>query len=361
MGATLFRYFFTRYLVMTLQIFAGLAILIYIVDLAELNRSLADRLNVSFIDTMVLSAMRVPRVIQLAIPFIILIAAMTALATFNRRYELVVARAAGVSAWQFLAPLCLTSFVIGIVALVAFNPLAAWTFSMAERIEGEVRGRTTASSSALKIPWLRQQTDEGTSIIGAINTAERGRLLFDATVIRFEDDGRIRDRLDARRAVLMDGAWELYDVTINEAGKERRAVERMRVKSGLRLAYIEEQLTRPEAIPVFELPRKIEAARSFGINANGFLMQFHSLLAGPVFLVAMTLIAATVSLKFARFGQSATMILGGILAGFLLYVVTVLAKAFGSAGLVPPLIAAWIPVTVSMFYGVTFLLYKEDG
>ena len=75
----------------------------------------------------------------------------------------------------------------------------------------------------------------------------------------------------------------------------------------------------------------------------------------------MTLIAATVSMRFARMGQSVAMIMGGILAGFLLYVVTVLVKAFGDAGLVAPFIVAWIPVLVAMFFGVTFLLYKEDG
>lgn len=55
------------------------------------------------------------------------------------------------------------------------------------------------------------------------------------------------------------------------------------------------------------------------------------------------------------------MILGGILAGFLLYVLSELVKAFGSAGLMPPVVAAWIPVVLAAFYGVTFLLHKEDG
>ena len=105
----------------------------------------------------------------------------------------------------------------------------------------------------------------------------------------------------------------------------------------------------------------MRAAWSFGLNANNFGMQFHSLIALPMLLVAMTLIAATVSMRFARMGQSVTMILSGVLAGFLLYVVSVLVKAFGTAGIVPPVVAAWIPVVVAMFFGVTFLLYREDG
>jgi len=102
-------------------------------------------------------------------------------------------------------------------------------------------------------------------------------------------------------------------------------------------------------------------ARSFGLGANAFAVQYQSLLALPLLLVAMTLIAATVSLRFIRFGQSGAVILAGILAGFLLYVVSVLAKAFGTAGAVPPFVAAWLPVIIAMALGVTVLLHKEDG
>lgn len=134
-----------------------------------------------------------------------------------------------------------------------------------------------------------------------------------------------------------------------------------RVSTNLRPEFVEERLARPEAIPFYELPGKIEVAQSFGLKASSFATQFHTLMALPFLLVAMTLIAATVSMRFQRMGQSATMILGGVAAGFLLYVVSVLVKAFGNAGFVPPVVVAWIPVVVAMFFGVTFLLYKEDG
>ena len=41
--------------------------------------------------------------------------------------------------------------------------------------------------------------------------------------------------------------------------------------------------------------------------------------------------------------------------------ITVLVKAFGSSGVVPPFVAAWIPVVVAMFLGSTILLHQEDG
>jgi len=76
---------------------------------------------------------------------------------------------------------------------------------------------------------------------------------------------------------------------------------------------------------------------------------------------AMVLIAATVSLRFARFGGIGWMILGGIGAGFVLYVVTKVAKDLGNAGLVDPSAAAWSPAVIGMLIGFSVLLNQEDG
>jgi lipopolysaccharide export system permease protein len=213
----------------------------------------------------------------------------------------------------------------------------------------------------VRIPWIRQRDVEGATLIGAKSTSKRGTQLNGATFIEISDSGDILRRIDARQANLEDGRWVVQDAVEQHHGEAPEQLARLEIKSSLTPEVVEEKLARPETVPFFELPAKMRAAWSFGLNGNGFGMQFHSLFALPMLLVAMTLIAATVSMRFARMGQSATMILGGVLAGFLLYVMSVLVRAFGTAGIVPPVVAAWIPVTVAMFFGVTFLLYREDG
>ena len=210
-------------------------------------------------------------------------------------------------------------------------------------------------------PWIRQKTDEGDTVIGARTVLNQGLELSDAVFFQIDTNGQISERMDAERAFLRDGYWELVNVRRFRDGQRAEAEASVRIKTNLKPEFVQERLALPETIPFFELPLKIQVARSFGLKANAFAMQLHSLIALPPLLVAMTLIAATVSMRFARMGQSATMILGGILAGFLVYVVTVLVKAFGTAGFVPPVIAAWVPVVSAMFFGVTFLLYREDG
>jgi lipopolysaccharide export system permease protein len=286
---------------------------------------------------------------------------MASLISLNRKYELVIARSAGISAWQFLVPCCTGALLFGILAVGVLNPLAARAYTRSEFVESQFRSGKSNAVSAFGAPWLRQKTGEGDTIIGARAVLNQGLELANVVFFSLNQSGDIVERRDAAHAYLRDGYWELHDVRLLREGTHLELRETDRIATTLRPEFVQERLARPETIPFFELPAKIEVARSFGLRANGFATQFHSLVALPLLLVAMTLIAATVSMRFARMGQSATMILGGVLAGFLLYVITVLVKAFGNAGFVPPFIVAWIPVVVAMFFGVTFLLYKEDG
>lgn len=360
MGWTLGRYFFFRYVTITSWFFIGIFALVFIIDFTEFSSSTAGLPGFSIQIALAVSALRVPMVMQQVVPFVGLFAAMATLVSLNRRYELVIARAAGISAWQFLLPACVGALLFGIATISILNPLAAYGFSRAENMETSLRSGHSNVVSAFSAPWIRQKTDEGDTIIGARAILNQGLELADAVFFRFDASGNITERLDAKRAFLRTGFWELIDVTGMKGGGGK-PVPSTRIKTNLRPEIVQERLARPETIPFFQLPAKIEVARSFGLRANAFAMQFHSLVALPPLLVAMTLIAATVSMRFARMGQSATMILGGIVAGFLLYVVSVLVKAFGTAGFVPPVMAAWFPVIVALFFGVTFLLHKEDG
>jgi lipopolysaccharide export system permease protein len=360
-GFTLGRYFFLRYVTITAWFFVGVFALVFLVDFTQFQNVVAGLSTYSFTSALTVSAMRVPMVMQQTVPFIGLFSAMATLVSLNRRYELVIARSAGVSAWQILTPVALGAFVFGLFTIIFLNPIAAIGFERSQGIETNLRAGDTNRSTAFQEPWLRQNFGGVDTIIGARAVLNGGLELNGATFFRFDADGDFSDRLDAEHAYLRDGYWELQGIESFAEGKRIVSTDPVHIPTGLTPDLVQERVARPETVPFFELPSKISVAQAFGLSADAFAMQFHSLVALPLLLVAMTLIAATVSMRFARMGQSEVMILGGILAGFLLYVVSVLVKAFGSAGIVPPVIAAWVPVIVAMFFGVTFLLHREDG
>ncbi len=359
---TLSRYFLRRYLVIATMYLVGIFLLIFIIDATEFMRRMSVFPKYTPLMAAAVSAMRIPMIFLQVVPFVALFAAMSTLYVLNRKYELVVARGAGVSAWQFLAPIATGAFLVGLFMVLVVSPLSAYGFAKAEAIEAEWRAGRSNVVQTRASPWLKQRTEEGESIIGGKSVIDAGRTLVDVTVIRFDENGDIRDRIDARRALLTDdGYWTLVDPVINVNSQPPVVRKQMQLATNLKPEFVSEQLTQPEMIPFFELPQKIELAQSLGLRAGAFSMHFHWLIALPGMLVAMTLIAATVSLRFVRFGQSLSLILGGVLAGFLLYVVSVLVKAFGTTGYVHPATAAWFPVVLAALFGVSFLLFKEDG
>jgi len=112
---------------------------------------------------------------------------------------------------------------------------------------------------------------------------------------------------------------------------------------------------------VWVLPDFIATARRMGLNPDKFRVELHTLIGRPVFLLAMVMIAATVSLRLTRYGGLWRLILTGAAIGFLLYAFSEIAGDLGGNGLIDPALAAWLPPLVALTFGATALLFQEDG
>jgi len=357
---TLGRYFLGRYLMTTFWFFLGVTSIVFLVDFSETASRLGGLPGYSVTLGLIMTSVRLPLILQQTVPFIALFVGMTTLIGLNRRYELVITRAAGISVWQFMTPFIVGALMVGMLTMLVLNPIAAWGQRQAQVLEADLRGDPSFRKT-LSVPWLRQISGKDDVIIGANTVLDNGTTLANPVFIHFDPQGDVVLRQDAASAKLKDGYWLLNSVVERRPGEIPAHKDSVQVRTNLKQDFVSERLMQPETIAFYDLSNRIAIARSFGISTKALETQFHFLLSQPFLLVAMTLIAATVSLKFSRFNQSRSVILGGIVSGFVLYVVTVLVKAFGSSGVVPPFVATWIPVIVALALGATMLLHQEDG
>ena len=77
------------------------------------------------------------------------------------------------------------------------------------------------------------------------------------------------------------------------------------------LAQVRESFATPETVPFWQLPFYIDLAERAGLGAAGYRLQYQQLLSRPFLLTAMVMLAASVSLRFFRFGGVQKMVLGG--------------------------------------------------
>ncbi|MDQ0510162.1 LPS export ABC transporter permease LptG [Ancylobacter amanitiformis] len=359
-GRTLAIYFGRRFLTSVLGIFIGCAFLIMLIDFLELSRRVGER-DVDSATLLLLVLYRVPYFTEQLLPFAVLFGAIGTFLTLSRRLELVVARSAGVSAWQFIAPACILALLLGVFSTTVYNPLSAEFKERASRIEAEIFNRQTGLfASTTGGYWIRQQSVDGEAIIQAAAQSDRGRQLSGVNVFLFGGDGKLLERIEARTATLEEGAWRLSDVRVLTPEIGLQAYDTYMVATNLTPNQIQDRL-QAQTVSFWDLPAAIDAATRIGFGADRYRLQYQSLLARPMLLLAMVLIAASVSLRVFRFGGIGQTILGGVVAGFLLYVFTKLAEDLGEVGAVHPVMAAWFPAVVGALMGVLILLHREDG
>jgi len=362
LGPTLSIYIARRFLATALAMIAGLLAVIVMVDFVEQMRKASDFPNATALNLLAISALKAPIFIDKAFPFACLFAAMLALTQLNHRMELVVARAAGVSAWQFLAPIALAAALTGVVAAAAYNPAAVWAFEKSKDFEVLAFNRKARQNDGeVKGYWIKQDDGDGVAIINARVARNRGRLLSDVRVLRLNANGSIRERIDAPAMRYADDRWIATNALVSTPDALSRTAERYDLETDLTIDVIDGATASPDSVDFWDLRKAARKAALSGNNPNPFLVQFWNLATLPLFLVAMVLIAATVSLRFIRFGQMTGLVLSGIMAGFLLYALTQLVTSLGSSGIAPPLVAALSPALVAILLGFGVLLNQEDG
>jgi lipopolysaccharide export system permease protein len=360
-AGTLSRYFGMRFLTAVLAVFAGTVMLTATIDFLEMLRRTGDIKDVSTFSIAKITFFRVPFITERVMPFAILVGAMFCYLNLSRRLELVVARAAGISAWQFTAPAIVIAALIGIAITTVYNPISANLREQSTRLEAELFGLNSGFRNPGSGFWLRQRSDEGQAIINAKSSRGQGISLGGVTIFRFDASDQFHDRIEARSATLEDGYWRLDDVRFYASGVAPTELETFRLKTSLTPVQVGESFATPETVPFWQLPFYIGLAENAGVASDGYRLQYYQLLAQPFYLVAMVLLAAAVSLRFFRFGGIQKVVVGGIGAGFLLYVLAKITGDLSKAGMMAPMAAAALPPALGGITGLIALLYQEDG
>ena len=359
-GRTFAMYLTRRFLRTIGLVFGAMFALIYLLDFVELLRRASDAQGSSTAFIAFLSLLRVPAVCEQVLPFAVLFGAMAAFLGLSRKLELVVARAAGLSAWQFLLPPVLIVALIGVFSVAVYNPVSALFKQRADRYETRLFGKTGRDDADTSL-WIRQKSIDGQAIIRAERSSDNGTRLGGVTAFVYDKDGRFLERVETARARLMPGFWTMENARVLRAGEEPEVSENFVLSSNLTPEQVTQSFVAPDSVPFWDLPGVRDRTEQAGLDATRYRLRYQVLLARPLLLVAMVLVAASFSLRFFRFGGIQRMVAGGVIAGFVLYVTTKLVGDLGGAGLMSAPVAAWTPAIIGCMLGTLALLHQEDG
>lgn len=344
--------------------FVGMLVIVALGDLVELIRRTAD-VKAGFAVILEMLLLKVPDTGSRILPFAVLIGGMVALTRLTRTNELVVARAAGVSVWQFLTPAIILVLMIGIFFVTVYNPVSAAMLSRFEQLEAKyITGKTSmlaVSSSGL---WIKQVEHDGEArehIFHAMKVEHEGVKLSEVIVFILGDNNKFIGRIDAAYASLENGQWHLHDVTRNKPGTPPVHEDDLLLKTNLTPGQIQDSFSSPITLSFWQLPAFIRTLEKAGFSAIHHRMYWHAILSSPILLCAMIFVAAVFSLRLPRRGGIMLLVVAGVITGFLVHFLTNLVYAFGQSGEIPVVLAAWAPAMIALMIGSGLLLHLEDG
>lgn len=359
---TLSFYLSRQFLLWMLGMLLVLIAIVEIFDVLELFRRTAGHEDVTSGTVLSMAGLKIPHYLERLMPFSVLFGAMFTFFRMNRHHELVVARASGVSAWQFLLPVIVLALALGAFQITAFNPFAAAMLLEYEKLEAKhIRGKPSLAAVSEEGIWLRQRVPDGHYILHAPEVSPGEMELRDVVVFRFRTGDRFVGRIDAPSARLVPGNWQLTDARINDITGSTVEVPSYRLMTDLTTENINDSFAPPETLSFWTLPRFIAVLEKAGFSALRHRIDWHSRLAHPFLLCAMVLLAATFSLRNVRRGGAMAMVAAGVGAGFVLFFVSDVIGALSASGGIPVLLGAWSPTAVSGLLGLTVLFHLEDG
>ncbi|RUT25323.1 LPS export ABC transporter permease LptG [Asaia sp. W19] len=367
-SVTLSIYISRIFTLFALAMIAALTGLVSLFDFIDLLRRVATKPDVPTSLVTEIAGLHVPYFMIMIMPFGILLGGIVCFWRLTRSSELIVARAAGISAWQFLAAPLACAILLGAFGTMALSPLSSSMFRKAELLDEAYLktggGPLSLNGGAL---WLRQLDDEqgakGVAILHARHVFLRDGALRinDISVFRLDARDQLVIRIESPRGELVQGAWKLEDAATVRPNHLPVRIGDYLLPTNLSLTRVEQSFSSPDTLSVWTLPGFIHLLERSGFSSIRHRLHFQTLLALPILCGTMALVSAGFSMRPTRRGGVARMLGSGIAAGFALFTISKVAAQFGESGALPPVMAAWAPTGAGLCLAVALLLHLEDG
>ncbi|QBX37817.1 LPS export ABC transporter permease LptG [Brevundimonas sp. S30B] len=343
---------------------AVISSLILLIDFVEISRGVGSNVDLSLLQILGLMAVKSPSVILQLLPFVFLFGTLGAFVSLNRRSELIAMRAAGVSAWRFTLPAAGLAFMIGVLTVTVLGPAAAAGDGLWQRERERLSG-SAAGPGAEEAIWLREGDQQRQMIIRAARQDPANARLLDVTFFIYTTrEGERREfteRIDADTASLSAGRWRLTEAEGALIGQRAVRYATLDLLSNLDDDEVFDRFPRPQSTPFWSLPNQIQRIENAGFSSSAYRLRLQQLLATPLVFAAMAILAAAFSLRLMRLGDLARMSVSAVILGFGFFFLNQFSSAMGSADVVPPVVAAWLPPLLTALAAFTLLFYTEDG
>lgn len=301
-----------------------------------------------------------PTIFIQVLPVAVLLATLLTLGGLARHNELLAMKMGQVSTLRIALPCIALGLAASLVAWATAEHVAPWGNERALNIwRTQVRHLPAHQITRDSDIWYRAQ---GNRFVHISLIEARSGLIRGMSIYELSPSFDLVRRIDAREAAWGSKGWTLRDGYRLDLGRSPIRITPFKMLE-VSLGEGPEDFARvarsPEEMSYAQLRQYIQRLVSSGVNATRYRVDLYAKVATALVGLIMSLIGVSFGL---RTGRAGVMLWVGacIPMGFLYWMLLSLGFAFGRGGVLPPLVAAWLPNLVFGAAGL-FSLWRVRG
>lgn len=292
---------------------------------------------------------KVPYLLVWSAPVAMLFASAFAINRLGRDNEITCIRSAGVSVRRICLPIAAVGLVVSAAAFAANERLVPWAEQQANKTMREM-------AIAQAIPQIQANvffnSEDYWFYVGSVRKTDAHNVAVQNVLIyHLPNDGTLPSLITARRGQSHGMEWEFEDgwqVQFDSRGmvatQDRFQNQPLQINLARAVQDLWANQRTAQELTLAELKQQMDqlGGRSTIASAsiNDLALDYHLRFSIPLSCLIFALMAAPLSLRFAR-GGSFWGILLSIVLGFVYYNIIFFAKVIGSSGQIPPVVAGW--------------------
>jgi lipopolysaccharide export system permease protein len=350
LGSTLDRYLVREWLRVFLVTLIGFPILVIVIDLTDkLDQSLGR--GVSRGQVAISYLFDLPDKMRLVMPVAVLFATVFTVGSLGRHSELTAAKASGISFHRLVRPLFVAAGVAFIAGLLLTEIAPVATTRQMEMLgEKAIRSTTSRYNFVYRADhgWVYavRSLDLRTREMSDVLLEREGTGPEYPTIILAAQRAVYTDTAKAARS---DASWTLKNGTLRYLPGSQPEGEVAFEFDSLRSRTLQERPVdllaepkSPDEMRYAELRRYVDALMRSGSNAKKLQVELALKIAIPFICLLIALFGAPLAISTPKSG-AAWGVAASLATTFIVLLMFQLAKAIGSGGVLPPMLAAWMP------------------
>jgi lipopolysaccharide export system permease protein len=302
---------------------------------------------------------KIPYVVVQMLPPATMIGVVVLLSLMKRRNEIIALKGCGLNVLSVIRPLIVASFLLAAVLFLISEvlvPLASSRGNELWRID--VRKRGPEHAYAGKHIWYK-----GANAIYWIELFDgKNQVMIGPSFYFFDGYFKLIKKIDAKTAAWHQHHWELKDGIVQELKEDGNYAlarfDRLILDIPETPEAFKKKEKKPEEMSYWHLKQFAERVRAEGYDATEYLVNVHLKLAFPFIVVIMVLMGTPVALASLKGGTPVAVSLGVALC-FAYLVALGLCRSAGFAGILPPLLSAWLANGMFFFLGIHLMMGVE--